>query len=92
MCSIDKEFGNSTRADEANLCSFALPARYRGRLTRRTAFSIIELPCGCSSAGRAPASQAEGHGFESRHPLSTDRAHDTVGVFVSGIDRIAATI
>ncbi len=26
-------------------------------------------PCGCSSIGRASAFQAEGHGFETRHPL-----------------------
>lgn len=26
-------------------------------------------PCGSSSVGRASASQAEGHGFESRLPL-----------------------
>ena len=33
----------------------------------RYAFSILHLLRGCSSAGRAPALQAGGHGFESHH-------------------------
>lgn len=30
---------------------------------------LKKSPCGSSSVGRASASQAEGHGFESRLPL-----------------------
>jgi hypothetical protein len=33
--------------------------------------ATIEAQCGCSSIGRAPASQAGCYGFESRYPLSS---------------------
>jgi hypothetical protein len=36
---------------------------------KRAPFGMVEPPRGCSSVGRASASQAEGRGFESRRPL-----------------------
>ena len=31
---------------------------------------MVRVSCGCNSVGRVSASQAEGRGFESRHPLN----------------------
>jgi hypothetical protein len=37
-------------------------------------FGIVEPPSGCSSVGRASASQAEGREFEPRRPLRLNKA------------------
>ena len=44
--------------------------------------SIISTSCGCSSVGRAFASQAKCHGFESRYPLSKGRSRRWSGFFL----------
>src|SRR5919197_180986 len=45
--------------------------RVRGRRGRVDLYA-----CGCSSVGRAFASQAKGRAFESRHPLRSDAGSD----------------
>lgn len=50
----------------------------------------FKTPSGCSSVGRALASQAEGRGFEPRHPLSSP----SLGLFVDSRRRgqVATTL
>ena len=55
LCSVDNTSRETVRKD-------------RSRPTSRTAEKQFSIPIrGCSSAGRAPALQAGGHGFESHH-------------------------
>ena len=54
--------------------SFAGARQLLVYLTRLSPASTIFTVGGYSSAGRAPASQAEGHGFESRYPLMNGKS------------------
>ena len=66
--------------------------RVNDRRARRSrigeaAFGMVEPSRGCSSVGRASASQAEGREFEPRRPLGSKEPRKTALTFISSVDK-----